>query len=236
MAVNQSWLDEIMSCSESALELLSRTEIADFVDTRWPLPRPFLGSGDIRLIIVGQDPTIAQEKNRRHMHTVLNLDKKRGMWTYLEQLCLRLELSLAENVYATNACKNFFVLQPKSIKDKYDIDVLAASAPVWLPVLKEELAAFPKAMVVSLGEPVLAMLVRKSFSRELKYYWGYDSQWKLGNKNNMQVVTADQSMIERPFHPFAHHQTWINRQGFYHLKFNEYLAYVRHYNSLKNLQ
>jgi uracil-DNA glycosylase len=227
MANNQGWLDSIMARSNTALKQLSQTEIGGYIDYDLPLPRPFLGGEDIRLIIIGQDPTVQRANSRRHVKTVLNLDKKHRLRPYLEQICQDLGLSLDENVYATNACKNFFREPPTSI---HEVNVLAASMPVWLPLLTEEVAAFPEAMVISLGEPVLAMLIKEGFPRDVKYYWGYHPKWKQGNRNVRQAVAAEQSTIGRPFHPFIHQPSSISpRAEFYRRTWKDYLNFVRQY-------
>jgi hypothetical protein len=103
MSPNPAFVEEIMTQSRAALSRLEQLEaIRSFVETGLPIPRPYLGSGEIRLVIIGQDPTVQQQQQRAGIKTVLNLDKRGGLNTYLAQLCQDLGLSLA-NVYATNA-------------------------------------------------------------------------------------------------------------------------------------
>lgn len=142
--------------------------------------------------MIGQDPTVQRLHSRRQVTTVLNLDKNGALKVYLEDLCRGLSLSLAENVYATNACKNFFTQPPTAIKD---VNVLIASAPIWLPVLSMELDQFPGAAVISLGEPVLSMLVKPGFPQQMRHYWGYHQRWRDGQTTPMCSITAEQSTI-----------------------------------------
>lgn len=225
-------LTNIQRLSEEALaRLLETAAVAHFVDPSLPIPEPFLGSGEIKLVIIGQDPAVQRATSRKHIHTVLNLDRQRGLWAYLNQLCQDLGLSLAENVYATNACKNFFTEPPTAIKQKYTVDVLTASAPVWLPVLRQELAAFPNAAIISLGEPVLAMLIQPGCPQTIKEYWGYHPQWKSGQTTPRQAVLAGQSTIGRAFHPFIHQPSYRSpRAAFYRHTWAEYTGFVREYN------
>ena len=233
MADNR-WLEDIMNESEKALPKLQETELTQYVDTSLPLPKPYLGSGKIRLVIIGQDPTVQRKPSRPHVRTVLNLNTKRGLWAYLDKLCQDSGISLEENVYATNACKNFFTEPPTKLKSETGVDVLAASAPIWLPVLHQELAAFPEARVISLGEPVLTMLVHEGYPREVKHYWGYHRQWKEGRRNPMRPVTAEQSTIGRAFHPFIHQPTYRSpRAAFYRKTWDAHMDFVREQSNLQ---
>ena len=97
---------DIINLAESALAQLRQTNLDPYVDTSLPLPRPYQGTDDIRLVIIGQDPTVQREKSRQRIHTVLNLNQKQGLWRYLKMLCESLGLSLEQHVYATNAGNN----------------------------------------------------------------------------------------------------------------------------------
>ena len=50
--------DELMIKERTVIDRLVRTEIRDYIDASLDLPEPFRGSGKIRLIVVGQDPTV----------------------------------------------------------------------------------------------------------------------------------------------------------------------------------
>jgi hypothetical protein len=132
-------------------------------------------------------------------------------------------LSLEKNVYATNACKNFFADPPTEIL-KHE----GASAEVWLPVLHEELAGFPDATVISVGEPVLTMLVRDGHPKKIKHYWGYHRHWKNGKRTPIIRVEAEQSRIGRSFYPFIHQPSFQSPRGaFYRHRWREYIDFVR---------
>jgi uracil DNA glycosylase len=71
----------------------------------------------IRLIVMGQDPTVKNEASRKLIQTVLNLDKPGGsLYKYLSLICERLGLDLCQHVYAINYAKNFFIRPPTQIK------------------------------------------------------------------------------------------------------------------------
>jgi hypothetical protein len=103
--VSQSFIDEVVEHANAArAELARNSVVGPFVDTSLPIPMPYLGTGEIRLVIVGQDPTVQNPRTRANVRTVLTLDRNDHLKRYLEGLCDDLGLSLSENVYATNAC------------------------------------------------------------------------------------------------------------------------------------
>lgn len=79
------------------------------------IPSVFMGTDDIRkvrLVVIGQDPTVKNEASRETIETVLNLDKPRGsLYKYISLICEGLGLDLCRHVYATNYAKNFFIFQ-----------------------------------------------------------------------------------------------------------------------------
>lgn len=223
--ISTSIISEIMAQSEAAFSKLKQVEKAwPFINEKLPIPKPYLGLGQIRMVIIGQDPTVQNEQQRQAIATVLNLDKRGGLLVYLSQLCRDLGLSL-ENVYATNACKNFFIKPPTAITE---LDVLAASTPVWLPVLRAELAQFPEALIISLGQPVLSMLVKPGFSRQMRDYWGYHRRWREGYSTPMHPIAAEESTVDRMIFPFVHQPTIRSQRAeFYRVKRGGYLDFIR---------
>ena len=104
--------------ANSILEQLKRDErLGQYVDRTLPIPKPYHGSGEIKLIVLGQDPTVKALRSRKTIRTVLNLDRKGSVRAYLAGVCNGLGLQLAENVYATNLYKNFFIHPPTQITD-----------------------------------------------------------------------------------------------------------------------
>jgi uracil-DNA glycosylase len=170
-------IDDLMLQSQEVVRTLASDRVLEsYVDSELQLPRPFLGSGVIHLVIIGQDPTVENEKTRKKVTTALMLNGKGHLARFLSGVCESLVLSL-KNVYATNACKNFFKQRPAQIKTKSGIGVIGLSNARWLPLLQEELAWFPNAAVLTLGEPVLRSLVLPGCSQEVKTYWGHRQGW-----------------------------------------------------------
>ena len=59
-------IDDMMLRSQAVVRnLVSDPVLKTYVDPELPLPRPFLGSGEIHLVIIGQDPTVENEKHGR---------------------------------------------------------------------------------------------------------------------------------------------------------------------------
>lgn len=231
-------MQPLMREAEDARSILAADPVVgQFVRRDAPIPSPFWGPGEIRLVVVGQDPTIkAAEKNpeaQYQVRTVLNLDRDGPLRKYVVELSEELGLTL-ENVYATNACKNPFTARPTTILEKVGVDVLEQSAAVWLPILARELARFSSAIVVSLGEPVLTMLVRSGSPRQMKWYWGHRPGWKNGHFDPMRSITRDQSNLGVPVFPFVHQPASTGvRSAFYRTRRGEYLEFVRRTSGLQ---
>jgi uracil-DNA glycosylase len=203
-------------------ELVLDPKLARFVDCTLDIPEVFRGEGEIRLIILGQDPTVKNPASRRRITTVLNLDKGGQLRDYLSRICELLALNLDEHVYATNYLKNFFVRSPTQIKE---IDVFQVFGPMWLPLLREELALFPRAPVIALGQPLLAELVRGEASPRVRDYWGYTPRWKSGESGPLHYLAAQDNRLGRTVFPFPHQPSIAKR--FYAERLASYTAFVR---------
>lgn len=229
--MNSEFIDGVVARAQAAREqLLQDSVVGPYIDRDLPgIPVPYVGTGDICLVIIGQDPTVQSEKRRSSITTVLTLDEKGSrLWSYLDTLCNELELSLDEHVYATNVCKCFFTSPPTTIARDDDVNVLEASASVWLPILRDELAAFPEATVISLGEPVLSVLVKPEYSQQMKHYWGYHRQWKAGKRTPMRAILPEQSTVSRQVFPFVHQPTLRGkRTEFYRQRRAEYVEFIK---------
>ncbi len=182
------------------------------------IPKPKLGTGDIRFIILGQDPTVKNEKGRRLITTVLNLDKTNSLYTYLSMVIVRLGGSLEEHAYATNLLKCFFRVPPA-----FEAGMIERHLGAWLGLLKTELAAFPKAVVLSLGEPVVRAIVT-SGSRKVRDYWGYAGNNR-ANVERFSYVRAENNLLGRDVFPLPHQPSV--RKVFYSRWMEEYLRFVR---------
>ena len=58
-----------------------------YIDPKYPIPKPYVGKDQIKLIVLGQDPTVKNEFSRKLITTSLNLNK-RGQFLYTFQVCV----------------------------------------------------------------------------------------------------------------------------------------------------
>jgi uracil-DNA glycosylase len=196
--------------------------LACYIDDSLPIPKVFAGDEEIKLIVLGQDPTVKKPKSRKMITTVLNLDKGGSLRRYLEDVCHKLGIELDHNVYATNFLKNFFVAPPTQISS---IDVFEAFGDVWLPFLKEELSAFPRVPVLTLGEPLLSALVLEGVSAQVRHYWGYRRDWQMNPPVDFRCVAPAENRLGRQLFPFPHQLSL--RKKFYAENLGSYIKYMR---------
>jgi hypothetical protein len=199
-------------------KLLNNVDQARYLDLqRDYIPVPKLGSGAIKLVIIGQDPTVKNEASRDAIKTVLNLDKKNSLYDYLSLIASRLGYDIEQNVYATNLLKCFFVAPPASLGA-----AVREYTPHWVGLLRKELSSYPDAEVITLGEPVLDALVTDG-SRKVRNYWGYG-----GNNQadiiNFRACEADSNLLNRRFLPFPHQPSI--RKEFYHRHIEDYISFM----------
>ncbi len=209
-------------CNEVVRRLKDDAEIGPHVDDSLPAPMPFVGNGPIELVVLGQDPTVDVAASRESITTALNLDKPGALRSYVERICASLGVEGLDGVFATNVCKNFFNERPTTIDDDR---VLRRAADVWMPLLKDELAHFPDATVVTLGEPVLSILVSPGHSQRMKSYWGHHPKWQDGTIRPFAYVPARYSVIKRDFFPVIHQPSL--QQPFYNGRFDDYMTFIR---------
>jgi len=183
------------------------------------IPHVVHGSGRIRLIVVGQDPTRRNQKVQHQLATVFNWDKRGSMKGYISRICRGLDLDVNSDVYGTNLMKCFF---SRVITEDLKSDERLASIMKfeWLPLLRREVAEFPEATIISLGEPTYRLLCRLDVP-PLRVRWGFQGTHK--EHRGFSHVEADVSELDRPFFPFPHVQT-VN-MDFYRRTFSDYLAF-----------
>lgn len=185
-------------------------------DSLLPIP-PFKISDQIKLIIVGQDPTIRNKIKRKNIETTLNLDKQGPLRKYILDICSILEINI-QNIYATNVFKYFYKDPPSAT-----FHILQNHLYPNLKLLKEELSNFPNLPVITLGEPVLKLLSKDQNNSEIKYYWDYNHNTKTSNKNFKYCQEKD-NLLDRKLFPMPH-QPSISK-GFYSIFFKEYCDFI----------
>lgn len=178
---------------------------------------PFIGRGETKLIIIGQDPTIRNVERRKNINVTLNLDKDGALRTYIERICLSLSIQL-DNIYATNLFKYFYTIPPAQT-----LDVLQAHLNDNLTLLSKELSAFPNCPIITLGEPVLKLLVNQGNPDIVPYYWDYDKKTKSSNRK-FHFVSANDNKLARDFFPICHQPSI--RNDFYNKTFDQYMSFI----------
>ncbi|MCL2597696.1 MAG: uracil-DNA glycosylase family protein [Paludibacter sp.] len=171
---------------------------------------PFDGFGKIKLIIIGQDPTIRNVERRSNITCTLNLNKGGSLKTYIEKICAPLDCSI-DNVYATNLFKYFYTIPPADT-----LNILFKHLDKNLDLLKKEIEKFPDAKIITLGEPVLQLLT--SENNKVKKYWCQSKGVQFSK------CLAKNNKLERDFYPFIHIRSY---KGFYKDNFYNYLDYIK---------
>ena len=186
------------------------------IDLNLPVIPPFKGRDNIKLIIIGQDPTIKNEASRKKITCTLNLDKNNALRTYVNNICMVLGITI-ENVYATNVFKYFYSVPPANT-----MEVLNNHLKPNLDLLQQELEAFIDVPIITLGEPVLQLLTKQG--NKVRLYWDYNIKAKKTN-GNFILCRAKDNLLNRDFYPMPHQPSI--RKEFYKNTLNEYLKFVR---------
>lgn len=217
--------DEIASRSSDILDKIKDNPKLSQYITEDKIPSVFIETDDvkeIRLIVIGQDPTVKNEVSRKTVSTVLNLDKPNGSISkYLSTICEGLGLNLQQHVYATNYAKNFFTRPPTQIKE---CNLLDETSRYWLPLLQSELSRFPNCTIITLGEPLLRVLLIKPHKAFLRDYWGYTSHC-LGTEPVFSYIPPEENKLTHKIFPFPHQPSI--RKAFYRATLKAYLTYVK---------
>ena len=209
---------------EMVIDNMKRSEIGSFVDTSLDPPEPFRGSGKIKLLVVGQDPTVHNPKQRKELKVVLLLNQPGRLRTYLGNICKGLDIDLDENIYATNLLKNFFTVPPDTIREK-DPQFFRKAADHWIPLLKEEIEEFENVPILPLGEPVLNCLTKSPDRVLIRNYWGYEGPAQYGW--NFHYIKPIENILSRVVFPFPHIPGLLHK--FYRQQMNGYLAFMKEY-------
>jgi uracil-DNA glycosylase len=186
------------------------------IDMSLPIIPPFIGTDEIRLIIIGQDPTIRNSATRKKITCTLNLDKKNVLKVYIDEICKELDISI-ENVYATNLFKYFYTIPPADTTE-----VLQNHLTLNLNVLKQELAAYKNTPVIVLGETILQLLTTNKTM--IRTFWDYNKKTR-ASSGNFSISTATDNKLNRDFYPFPHQPSL--RKEFYKNTLKDYIKFMR---------
>ncbi len=204
------------------IDKLASSEIGSYIDTSLTPPDPFRGRGKIKLIILGQDPTVQDPEYRKKIKVALLLNQPGGLRTYLGKVCKALDIDLDDNIYATNLLKNFFTVPPDTMRKK-DPQFFRRAADHWIPLLKEEIEEFENVPVLPLGEPVLNCLTKSPDRVLIRYSWGYEGPAKYGR--NFGYIKPIENVLSRVVFPFPH-IPGLSRD-IYRLQMGGYLTFMK---------
>lgn len=173
------------------------------IDATLPCVKPFVGTKEVKLIVIGQDPTIKNENSRSLIRVSLNLDKPNGSLSkYLCTICQLCGISI-ENVYVTNIFKYFYSRPPAST-----MQILRSHLSANLGLLQEELNAYPDAAIITLGEPVLQLLT--GTDTRVNKFWDYNKLSSISGGNFKYCLSSDNG-LNRIFYPYPHQPSSIKR-------------------------
>lgn len=177
---------------------------------------PFRITNKIKLIILGQDPTVKNERSRQSIEYTLNLDKAGSLKVYINQICSSLGISF-ENIYATNIFKYFYTYPPERTMHVLHSHLLAN-----LELLKEELAAYPNIPIIALGLPVLQLLAGEK--AQVRDFWSYNIKTRKCDRKFTFCPAKDNS-LGRDIYPFPHQPSI--RKEFYGSNLMNYIKYLK---------
>lgn len=182
---------------------------------------PYSGSdtiSDIKLVIIGQDPTVKRKESRKDIKITLNLDKENSLKAYLKKVCDILQIDIDKEIYATNLYKCFFNLPPAD-----DRTILTRHFKIWIDFLINELNEFDKPTIITLGEPLIQQLIHAE-NKKVKYYWDYIGKTKSGGE--FKFVEPNENYLQKRIYPIAHQPTW-SRNKFYNTYLKDYLEFIK---------
>lgn len=186
------------------------------IDLSYPVIPPFRGNGEIKLIILGQDPTIRNVASRKKITCTLNLDKNNSLKTYVNRICGELGITI-DNVYATNLFKYFYTERPAKT-----IEVLIKHLQPNLDLLQRELSEFKNIPVITLGEPVLQLITNEY--EKVREFWDYNKKTKTTG-GRFTYSEAKDNQLNRDFFPFPHQPSI--RKEFYKNTLTYYLQFMK---------
>lgn len=200
--------------------ILSKPHLREYVDTLHEIPRIYNGGGKIKLILIGQDPTIINKASRKNIKWVLGLDKPGKMQRYIHRICEGLNIDPLKELYATNLFKNFFEEPPD-----HNSEVLKKFFDLWIEVLKEETKLYPGVPIAVLGDPVLNFISIDGQNLFVRNYWGYHEDWKKGVNEPFKHLLPEENLLNSYIFPFPRVSSIIKE--FYYERFDNYINYIK---------
>ena len=202
-------------------ELSKDTVLWNDIDSKYDFILPYSKAdkvNDIKLVFIGQDPTVRRQESRADIKVTLNLDKGNSLKTYLKKVCEILEVDIDKEVYATNLYKCFFKIPPAD-----DQTILTRQFKIWMDFLINELTVFENSIFITLGEPLINQLIHSS-RKQVKHYWDYFGKTKSGG--NFKCCESFENYLQKRIYPLAHQPTWSQNE-FYKTYLDGYLEFIK---------
>ena len=77
--------------ARKVIDKLTSSEISSYIDSSLTPPNPFRRRGEIKLIVLGQDPTVHDPEYKKKIKVTLLLDQPGKLRTYLGNVCKGLD-------------------------------------------------------------------------------------------------------------------------------------------------
>jgi len=209
-------LKNIINKSESIRQTILKDKLlSESLNSKYiHIPKPYLGRGKIKLIIIGSDPGPCLEGPI--IKTVMNLDRKGTIhYNYISGILKGLHLKF-DNLYATNYYKCIFSKGDFRLKS-------AVQFKYWLELLKEEINNYPHAAIISSSELLNSFFITKGATK-LVYYWDYIGANDSGLE--FKYIEAKNNILNRNIYPFPHYRTYLQSVFYVHYLDN-YLEWMR---------
>lgn len=204
------------------IDKLTISEMSSYIDSSLVPLKPFQGSGEIKLIVLGQDPTVHDRDYKKRLKVTLLLNQPGRLRRYIEDICKGLDIVLDENVYATNILKNFFIVPPDTLH-KSNPNFFQQAAEYWIPLLREEIEKYKNVPILSLGQPVLNCLMKTPNQVLIRNYWGFERKGQYGS--NFGYIEPIKNVISRVIFPFPHLPG--RKHKIYQQQYKGYLAFIK---------
>lgn len=119
------------------LDILNRlkNDFVDLVHPMYPFPAPYIGSGEIKAIILGADPTRIVNNSPQPFRMVFELDNEMSpYWRGIGKNIELLDSLSMDNVYVQNLCRNYFTKE--TAKNQHWVRI---AREYWIKHLNDEL-------------------------------------------------------------------------------------------------
>lgn len=171
------------------------------------LPIPYKGTGKLKAILLGADPTnngTKDKKGLKEIKTVFGIGEYAEFFRPQETNLKQINLD-KENLYIQNVCRNYF--KEETSKNKHWSEV----AKLWMKFLKEELDTLDPEMklpVLATSEVIMKVLVGNEIARASAIY-----------KNNISYFSE---VLKRKVYALYRHPTY-SLSSVNHTHYKEFL-------------